>query len=152
MTNIIHNGANETVTMSQLKMSTASPTPLFRPGASEGEVPILIGGRCIHCGYVFFPAQTYGCERCGQTSEGLETTDLNARGKLIAFAQVHLHAKPVPATPFTVVVVSLDEGPSVRAILDTPLEEGLKAGQCMVGKVMSEEGGAKMRFSAAKEP
>jgi uncharacterized protein len=133
-------------------MSTENPTPLFRPGASEGDVPILIGGRCTRCGYVFFPAQTAGCERCGQTAEGLETTDLKASGKLTAFAQVHLHARPVPATPFTVVVVSLDEGPSVRAILDTPLEEGLKAGQRMVGKVVAEDGGAKVRFSPAKEP
>jgi hypothetical protein len=130
---------------------SAAEEALFRAGASAGDVPLLIGGRCGGCGNVFFPMQSYGCEWCGQPGDGLEIAELNATGRLIAFAQVHLHARPSPPAPFTVVVVSLDEGPSVRAILDTPLADGLKAGQRMVGKIVREEDRAQMRFSPAQE-
>jgi uncharacterized OB-fold protein len=86
---------------------------------AEGSVadpdhPALLGGAC-ECGYVFFPLQTYGCERCGRTS--LATRALSGTGKLLASARVHLHGGKTRAAPFTIVSVMLDDGPIVRTLL-----------------------------------
>ena len=77
--------------------------------------PALLGGECT-CGYVFFPMQTYGCERCGGTN--LAPRVLSGRGKLLASARIHLHAGKNRQAPFTVVSVALDDGPIVRTLLE----------------------------------
>jgi uncharacterized protein len=78
--------------------------------------PVLQGGRCS-CGYVFFPMQTYGCERCGSHGNALTPQPLSPRGTLLASAVVHLHADKDRLTPFTIVKVALDDGPVVRTLL-----------------------------------
>lgn len=90
-------------------------TSLF--GWNAQHQPVLKGVRCSACGAVAFPPQHYGCERCGAT--GLLDIELAPNGVALGAAQVHIHAQPYPKAPFTVVEVRLDEGPVVRALLDT---------------------------------
>jgi uncharacterized OB-fold protein len=78
--------------------------------------PVLLGGRCS-CGHVFFPMQTFGCERCGKTRDALQPHVLKGRGTLITASVVHMHADKRRSTPFAVGTVALDEGPVIRTLL-----------------------------------
>lgn len=97
--------------------------------AAGTAAPQLRGGRCA-CGYVFFPMQTYGCERCGRTGEALMPALLDGTGTLVASARVLLHAGKSRVAPFVVVSVKLDAGPVVRTLLaddrETPLPIGTR--------------------------
>jgi len=94
--------------------------PLLKPelyalGASH--IPVLLGGRC-ECGFVFFPMQTFGCERCGRNGTALIPFSLTGRGRLRAVATVHVHADDKRKAPFVVGAIELDEGPVVRTLLE----------------------------------
>src|SRR5277367_906313 len=109
--------------------------PLLKPGlyqargsASEPGRPALLGGACA-CGYVFFPLQAYGCERCGGLD--LRPKTLSGAGRLLASARVHLHPCKGREAPFTVVAVELDDGPIVRTLADGDTA-GLMPGARMV--------------------
>jgi uncharacterized protein len=78
--------------------------------------PVLLGGRC-ECGYVFFPMQTFGCERCGKSGVALRPYALRGRGKLITASVVHLHADKRRSTPFAMGTIALDDGPVIRTLL-----------------------------------
>ena len=86
--------------------------------AGEDGPPRLAGGRCRACGYVFFPLQRYGCERCGSHGDAIAPEALPAEGIVESAAMVHLHAAPERPVPFVVVSVRLDNGPAVRALID----------------------------------
>ena len=75
----------------------------------------LKGGRC-KCGYVFFPWQSFGCERCGDV-ESLEPIHLAGRGSVLSSVTVHLHASNDRPTPFVIAAVRLADGPVVRTLL-----------------------------------
>lgn len=79
--------------------------------------PVLLGGRC-ECGFVFFPMQTFGCERCGRNGVALTPCSLAGHGRLRSFATVHLHADDKRKTPFVIGAIELDDGPIVRTLLD----------------------------------
>ncbi|ARU05549.1 hypothetical protein CCO03_13435 [Comamonas serinivorans] len=85
-------------------------------GQDDHHRPMLKGVRCQACHEVAFPPQHHGCERCGATH--LTDVDLSADGAVLGSAAVHIHAKPYPPVPFTVVEVRLDAGPVVRALLN----------------------------------
>jgi uncharacterized OB-fold protein len=118
--------------------------------ASDPGHPALLGGRCEACGYVFFPLQTYGCERCGSTK--LVPHALSGAGRLIASAWVHLHAGKNRQAPFTVGTIALDDGPMVRTLIveegDRTLEPGTRMVTCLAG-VTDAEGAEKrdLRFT-----
>jgi uncharacterized OB-fold protein len=97
-------------------------TPLLKPGLYRAEGseadpghPALLGGACA-CGYVFFPLQRYGCEKCGGMD--LSSKALSGAGRLLASARVHLHAGKTREAPFTVGSVKLDDGPIVRTLIE----------------------------------
>jgi uncharacterized OB-fold protein len=94
------------------------PITLYKPAlysqSENGEIALL-GGRC-ECGYVFFPMQRFGCERCGRDNS-LQPFALRASGTLIASAVVHLHADKRRTAPFVVGTIALDDGPVVRTLL-----------------------------------
>ena len=98
--------------------------------------PALSGMRCVACGYVFFPPQTYGCESCGAPAEKLEPAQLAGNGVLNSFATVHHHADKGIETPFTVGVIVLDDGPAVRSVLMARTDEGLRNGDRMHSVLM----------------
>ncbi len=118
--------------------------------AAEPRHPALLGGACA-CGYVFFPMQHFGCERCGRTD--VKERALTGRGKLLASARVHLHAGKHRQAPFTVGSIALDDGPIVRTILiddDKPFHPGDVVVTALVD-VHDAEGNAKrdLRFARA---
>lgn len=125
---------------------------LYAASTAAGEPPVLRGGRCA-CGYVFFPMQTYGCEKCGSTE--LVPVDLAGRGRLVASARVLLHARPDRQPPFVVISVRLDDGPVVRTLLAQDTEKVLAADTPMTAslvQVATTESGepvADLRFSPA---
>ena len=98
---------------------------------SPSGAPTLRGGHCRACGYVFFPPQSYGCESCGAAPEQLEAIALEGNGALSSFATVHLHQGKGIETPFTVGVIVLDQGPTVRGTLVQPTDSGLRIGDRM---------------------
>jgi hypothetical protein len=113
---------------------------LYRAEGSDADPdhPALLGGTCS-CGFVFFPLQSYGCERCGRTA--LAPRALSGRGKLIASARVHLHGGKTRQAPFTVVSVVLDDGPIVRTLLagdETSLRPGGRVVTTLVPVVDAE--------------
>jgi uncharacterized OB-fold protein len=112
--------------------------------------PALLGGACA-CGYVFFPLQRYGCERCG--SVDLAPRTLSGTGKLLASARVHLHAGKTREAPFTVGSIALDDGPIVRTLIE---EDGapLHPGDRMVttlAPVIDDEGAPRLDLRFAPQ-
>jgi uncharacterized OB-fold protein len=120
--------------------------PLFAETGTDAlpDRPALIGGRCV-CGHPFFPMQHFGCERCGRFAADLAEVRLAGRGELIAFAQVHLHARPYPKVPFTVLALKLDDGPVIRALLDPPVDAELRIGATMLATIVEETRAAQSR-------
>ncbi len=116
--------------------------------SASGAGPVLNGGRCRACGYVYFPPQFYGCESCGAAPAQLEPIALQARGTLSSFATVHLHQGSDIEAPFTVGVILLEAGPAVRAILNQRTDEGLRIGDRMHGVVTEA---AELRFARAED-
>ncbi len=117
-------------------MNSDDKKPLFLlPGTEAAPgFPALLGGRCS-CGHVFFPMQWFGCEKCGRHDSDLSQIKLSGRGMLRAYAQVHLHARPSPRVPFTVLEIELDDGPIIRALFDQPTAAGLRKGEPMVSTI-----------------
>jgi hypothetical protein len=107
---------------------------LYRDAGTDAvpDRPALMGGECA-CGYVFFPLQAYGCERCG--SRDLRPRALSGAGRLLASARVHRHAGKGREAPFTVVAVALDDGPAVRTLTGEG-EATLVVGQRMAARLV----------------
>mgnify|MGYP005714137211 CR=1 FL=1 len=101
---------------------------------SAGGTVTLAGGAC-ECGYLFFPWQRYGCERCGGTT--LRRKPLVARGILRSSATVHVFRGEGYEVPFTVGSIALDEGPVIRALVEG---DGLPVGQRVEGRIQREVG------------
>lgn len=114
--------------------------------------PALKGGKCLDCGYLFFPMQTYGCEGCG--SQNLEPMLLSGRGELIASAQVNMPAGKHRPAPFTVGSVKTEDGVFVRSILDvaamTPLKTGISVVTNLVDEPRPDKGEKDLRFKPEK--
>lgn len=125
----------------------ATTSPIDKPGLcgwSAHHPPFLKGVRCVACNEVAFPPQHYGCERCG--SGDLADLELAAQGVVLGSSQVHIHAQPEPAVPFTVVEVRLDAGPVVRALLDVGHESGDWHGRRVHGVLRQRPDSAVMEF------
>ncbi|MGC3959449.1 MAG: OB-fold domain-containing protein [Verrucomicrobiota bacterium] len=118
--------------------------------ASDG-APLLAGCRCAACGYVGFPFQNFGCEKCGAAD--LAPTQLRARGTLVSFAQVHRHAGKDIAAPFAIGEIRLDDGPLIRCTLASNAQ-AQRIGQIMVGVLehnpASEPDVRELRFEAER--
>ena len=79
--------------------------------------PTIYGFRCMDCNRVAFPPDPYGCEKCGATPDRFETAALAPTGRIHSLATVHRHHHPSPETPFTVATITLDDGPTLKAVL-----------------------------------
>lgn len=101
-------------------MSASLKGALFEAGTP----PQLHGSRCRACGLVAFPAERYGCERCGAPPADHENADVPAEGVVRSFALVHRHHQPDPPAPFVVVQVDLPSGLSLKGVLEDHGEEG----------------------------
>lgn len=94
-------------------MTNASP--LFGAALSPTDPPVLYGGICV-CGHIFFPFQTYGCERCGSLE--LQQRALPGCGRLIAAVTVYVGPSSRYAAPYVVASIQLDSGPLITAIAE----------------------------------
>ena len=101
----------------------------------DGATVELLGMRCAACGYVAFPRQRYGCEKCGATGAALADVDLKTDGKLVSFATVHMHQAKNIAAPFVIGEVELDAGPTLRATMVEPNDESLDIGARVTGRL-----------------
>jgi uncharacterized protein len=110
----------------------------------DGSPPRLRCSRCEACGLVAFPAERYGCERCGALPAEHRPVDVEAVGTVKAAAEVHRHHQPDPPTPFTVLQVDVDGGPSLKGVLAG--SKALAGGDRVVGSL--DEGG-RFRWRAA---
>jgi uncharacterized OB-fold protein len=129
--------------------------PLLKPALYRAsgtpdvpEHPALLGGEC-RCGHVFFPWQTYGCERCGSDGDALTPRALGGRGVVEACAEVHLHAAPDREAPFTVAAVRLDDGPLVRTLVAQECVGTLVPGDTVVTTLVKAGGASDLRFTRA---
>lgn len=102
------------------------PTLFTAPEAPD--VPALKGVRCS-CGYVFFPPQDYGCEKCGAEPSEFTPVELAGRGTLQGFATVHRQKFGDMETPFTVGSILLEEGVAIMGLLTCRTDQGLAIGQ-----------------------
>ncbi|MAG34503.1 MAG: hypothetical protein CL908_26830 [Deltaproteobacteria bacterium] len=83
------------------------PTRLSRPyweGCREGKLRVQ---RCADCDtYVFIPQPC--CGNC--LSENLEWVESTGRGTIYSYTTVYRPQQPVFETPYTVIIVELEEG------------------------------------------
>jgi uncharacterized OB-fold protein len=97
--------------------------------------------------------QHYGCENCG--SQDLVEASLSGRGRLVAFARVHMHMAPDRPAPFTVGSVVTDDGAVVRALIDPGSEDALRPDAVMTTRLVTEtrdgRGAHDLRFGLASK-
>lgn len=116
-------------------MTMLKPTLYTQAGTADvPDRPSRRGGRC-DCGYVFFPMQVYGCERCGRHGAALAPMLLGGRGWLLFSTVVRLHPDPLRPVPFTIGKILLDDGPVIRTLLADP-ETDVTPGTTMVATLV----------------
>ncbi len=91
--------------------------------------------KCSSCGYVAFPRQRYGCERCGAAGDAIEDAELGTSGTLVSFATVHMHQAKTIAAPFVIGEIALDAGPTVRSTMVEPTDEAMRVGARVTGRL-----------------
>lgn len=125
---------------------------LYERAGEDGHAPFLLGGSCSQCGYNFFPMQDYGCEQCGSTE--LVEQKFAARGTLACHAVVYVHPDPKLSPPFTIGSIDLEDGITVRAIIEEAPDEVLRIGEPVIGfivtKANSECSALDLRFKRAE--
>jgi len=114
---------------------------------SGGDSVELLGIKCTRCGYVAFPRQTYGCEKCGADGDALSNVELGSNGTLASYATVHMHQAKTITAPFVIGEIALDAGPTVRATMVEGDDESMQIGARVAGRLhpaptAAEGGGA----------
>ncbi len=118
--------------------------------------PTIWGQECGACGRRFFPPDPYGCEQCGAGTEDLSQIELAATGSIHAVATVHRHHPPRPEPPFTVATIVLDDGVTLKAVLEgdaTQTGVGARVHGVVVGWDQDDDGTeiVDLRFSIDDE-
>lgn len=85
----------------------------------------LMGTKCKACGEILVPPRSL-CPKCN--SANMEWMELKGTGKLLAYSVVHVAPSAFQShVPYTVGVVSLDEGPRIPGMIRVE-QKDLKAG------------------------
>ena len=100
-------------------------TGYFFKAAHEGR---LVYRACNACGQGL-PMPTQFCGRCGSEDTGWH--DARGTATLYTWTTVAHSVHPAYPAPYTIVVVALDDAPSVRLVGSLPGAPDLKAGQAM---------------------
>ena len=120
---------------------------------ADAELASVACGRCAQCGYLFAPWQALGCERCGSHGSDIEPRQLPAAGRLLSWATVYVSRAAVPPAPFTVIELELDNGPTIRALLETVPGKALYSGARVVAFARETDGAVagSLRFTVAEQ-
>ena len=102
---------------------------------ADGDSVELLGLQCSKCGFVAFPRQRYGCEKCGATADALRDVELAAIGTLASYAKVHMHQAKTIAAPFVIGEIALDAGPTVRATMVEADDAAMRIGARVRGRL-----------------
>ena len=107
-------------------MTTKAP---FKEGLYEeiAGKEVLIAGKCIDCGQVFFPKK-FLCLNC--LSKDLKTIHLSPRGKLYSYSTVYMDSEHFQA-PYTVGWIDLPEGIRIFSQIRGWQAQPLKIGMTM---------------------
>jgi hypothetical protein len=97
----------------------------FFAAAAEGRLAIRV---CLDCQHAIHPPMAH-CPKCGSWNTDWRTSE--GRGTLYSWTTVTHQIHPAYPTPYTVVVVSVDDAPGVRLIGSLPGAPALHAGQPM---------------------
>ena len=102
--------------------------------------PTLQVGHCPSCSSYTFPANSWGCRRCGQAP--LQAVPPPQRPRLINF--ITLHADIAPGLPVPCVIGELEIAPGVveEALIDVTDESRLALGMTMQAVPRNAEQGA----------
>ena len=103
--------------------------------SARGDAVELLGMKCSSCGYVAFPRQRYGCEKCGASGDALTDAVLDSTGTLASFATVHMHQAKTIAAPFVIGEITLDAGPTLRATMVEASDDAMKIGARVTGRL-----------------
>ncbi|MBV1904854.1 MAG: hypothetical protein KUG75_02160 [Pseudomonadales bacterium] len=120
-------------------------TGISTPFKMEDGQTLISGTQCNKCAHRWFPAVKFGCERCGSYGEDLTGKAFSAQGKLISFADI----LPGTEKTFTLCTIELDDGPAIRAVLDSA--DGLSIGDSVIGRIENEREKPIVRFYANPE-
>jgi len=85
-------------------------TPLFK---LEGDIPKLLGTECTACHYRWFPAITFGCERCGAHGNDLVPREYDGIGRILSCVEV-----AEGEGSFVLAMIELEDGPVLGGIID----------------------------------
>ncbi|MBT4088183.1 MAG: hypothetical protein HN580_18935 [Deltaproteobacteria bacterium] len=85
-------------------------TSLFK---LEGDIPKLLGTECTSCHYRWFPAITFGCERCGAHGHDLASREFDGIGRILSCVEV-----AEGEGSFTLALIELKDGPVLGGIID----------------------------------
>jgi uncharacterized OB-fold protein len=99
---------------------------IFRLPSGPDEEPALIGSRCQKCGEHFFPKR-HICLNCGQ--EEIDEATLSRRGNIWSYT-VARQTPPgsLMQAPYVIVMVQLEEGVMVQAVLSDCDLEAVRVG------------------------
>jgi hypothetical protein len=97
----------------------------FFEAAARGE---LVVNACSACGAVLHLPRPY-CHRCGSLE--VEWRPVSGRARLVSWTTVHQGLHPAFDTPYTVVLVELDDAPGARLAGYLPGEPDLADGMAM---------------------
>lgn len=115
----------------------ADPT-LYR--LTDDNLAVLRAKRCADCGAVAFPPQSFGCETCGSGAGAMVDAELPCSGVVNSSATVHPRLAGSDA-PYAIAEIVLDAGPTIRAMLDTPTDDGVRIGDRVHGVLVPSGGG-----------
>lgn len=110
----------------------------YLDGLKEGKI---LGTKCKNCGKVMTPQKPV-CEKCGSTD--LEEIEFKGEGTIRSFTIINV-APPqfTDKAPYVVVIVHLDEGPSIVGRLigvDPTKPEKIKIGMRVKFNPLEEDG------------
>ena len=97
----------------------------FWSAAREGRLVVRV---CASCGAVLHMPRAW-CHSCGTWSEKWQ--EVAGRGRLLTWTVVEHQVHPAFPTPYTVVVVDLDDAPGTHLIGSIPGAADLSPGQPM---------------------
>jgi|SRR5690625_1619112 len=86
---------------------------------------------CQECNTVNFPANVYGCRRCGAARERLEVSARPGRGVLRTFVTIHKPLVPGLAAPAVVGEVELAEGIVEEVVIQCDDPNALRPGMTL---------------------